>query len=472
MFRANYPAARLVRCLWLAGTLGLLTACATSTTTDNDLRRETARDLGLAPERVDAADAQAITQRVGELLAAPLAREDAVTLALLNNPVLARRWAELRIDAAERVRASRPPNPALHLARLQRGDERETERGVSIDLLGLLAWPATRGAANRHYEAARQSALRDALALARDARIAWTDAVAAASTLAHARATADAAGTARLYAERLAAAGNASALAARRAQAFDAEAGIALARAQADAAASREALVRLLGLADGERLQLPASLPDLPAQPLDERSASQRAIDERPDVQAARLRADATARSLRLARTTRVINVLETGYQSNRSNEAPVQTGFEVTLELPLFDFGSARTSSARARWEAAVADVTALAVRAQSQTREAWLRYRTSHDIAARYRDEVLPASTAITREMILRHNGMLVGPFELIDQAHAQAGATARWQAALRDFWIADAQLAAVLQGSGDNAAPAHSPTSSLAPPRAGAH
>lgn len=471
MSRTSYPAARLARCLWLVGALGLLTACATSTTTDNELRRETARSIGLAPERVEAADAQAIAQRVGELLAGPLAREDAVTLALLNNPSLARRWAELRIDAAERVRASRPPNPALHLARLQRGDERETERGVSIDLLGLLAWPATRGAANRHYEAARQSALRDALLLARDTRLAWTGAVAAGAKLAHARATADAAGTARLYAERLAAAGNASALAARRAQAFDAEAGIALARAQADAAASREALVRLLGLADDGQLQLPASLPDLPAQPVDEAATSQRAIDERTDVKAARLRADATARSLRLARTTRVINVLETGYQSNRSNQAPTQTGFEVTLELPLFDFGSARTASARARWEAAVADVTAVALRAQSQTREAWLRYRTSHDIATRYRDEVLPVTAAITREMILRHNGMLVGPFELIDQAHAQAGATARWQAALRDFWIADAQLAAVLQGAGDDA-PADYSTPSLAPPRADAH
>lgn len=445
----------------------LLAGCTTPAAQDNAMRSAVAERAGIPASAVNAEDSAALRQRVDELLATPLSREDAVNIALLNNPALAARFAHLRIDAAARVRASRPPNPSITLARLARGTERENERGVSVDLIGLLAWPATRAAANREFDAAREDALRDALALTRDVRAAWTQAIAAEAAQRHAEAVRDAADTGQLYAERLNAVGNASRLDALRARSFFTEADLALADARLATQSAREQLALLLGITEVNKLKLPAELPALPEQLLAANDAEQRALDNRADVLAAKQRAEAAGRALNIRRATRVVNVLEGGYHESRSNQDDTQRGFELSLELPLFDLGSAGMNEARARQDAAVANVIAVANAARSETRMAWANYQRAFDSARRYRDEILPLTSDISREMILRHNGMLVGPFELLEQARAQAAATARWQVALRDFWLADAQLAAALTGagsgdlrmnaSGDNAMPA---------------
>ena len=73
-------------------------------------------------------------------------------------------------------------------------------------------------------------------------------------------------------------------------------------------------------------------------------------------AESARLAAEQTARNLDLTRTTRFINVLELGYQSNTSNEAPTQRGWEIGFELPLFDSGDARVARAPAKTDRNVA--------------------------------------------------------------------------------------------------------------------
>jgi len=440
----------MFRQLTLVAFIAVTAACASPRAADDAMRRDAAVAAGIAPAAVAASDDAAIAARVNELLAQPLSRDDAVTLALLNNPQLAQRLAQLRIDASERVRASRPPNPSLSLGRFTRGTERENDRAVSIDLIGLLAWPFTGGAADRQFSAARADALQDALGIAAQTGVAWIDAIAADADRQYAQAVADAADTGFQYAKRLADAGNASQLEATQAKVFHIEADTELARAQVASANARERLLKLLGISDPARLQLPPALPPLPDTPLAQQATEQQAMEQRLDVQAARQHVDATARALHLNRVTRMVNVLDVGYQSNTSNQAPTQTGVEVTLELPLFDFGSASGNEARARYDAALAGVSATAVAARSDVRSAWMQYQSAWNIAKRHRDEVLPLTSGITREMILRHNGMLIGPFELLAQAREQASATARWHAALRDFWLADANLAAALLGN----------------------
>lgn len=443
------PARRHVLAPALLASGLLLAACAHRPPEDAQARADAAHVLGVALPADSGA--QAVQARIDELLAHPLAREDAVVIALLANPGLQRRYAALEISAAERAAASRPPNPSISLARLQRGSETETDRAISINLLGLLAWPFEGGSARRNYEAERQSALRDALALARDTRSAWVDAVAAAGALQHAQDMRDAADAAREYAQRLADAGNGTQLDAARATAFHAEAETALQRATVAGSAAREKLARLLGVEDAKRLQLPEHLDPLPEKPLATADAEQEAINRRVDVQAAKRHAEATARDLQLQRVTRMVNVLDVGYQSNTSNTAGTQRGPQVTLELPLFDFGSVRGREAQARYEAAVATVRETALVARSETRLAWTGYEAAWQNARRYRDTVLPMQQRATDEVLLRFNGMLTGPFEVIAQAQEQAAAAQRAQEALRDFWLADARLAAVQQGAG---------------------
>ena len=93
----------------------------------------------LPPTDLQARDAA--QQRVDEWLRQPLDMDQSVRIALLNNPGLQARLAQLGVQDAERVQALTLPNPTLALGRMVNSDEREIERQLSFGLVSLyLMW--------------------------------------------------------------------------------------------------------------------------------------------------------------------------------------------------------------------------------------------------------------------------------------------------------------------------------------------
>jgi len=377
----------------------------------------------------------------------PLTADAAVQLALQNNHALQARLARLGVTAAEVAEAGRLPNPGFRFSRLTRGSEVELERGWHVDLARLLTLPLVRNAEQRRLQAEQAQAATDVLALAADTRRAWVRAVAADEALAYRRQVLEAAEAGAELARRMQAAGNFNALARAREQGFEAETRLALARAETQRLAARERLVRLLSLENGSALRLPERLPELPATPREMGDIEAQALSQRLDVQAARLSLEQSARQLDLARTTRWVSMLELGTVRNTSNEQPTQRGWEVALELPLFGSGQQPRAEALAREAAHVAADTA--IQARSEAREAYGLYRSAFDVARQHRDELLPLAQRVSSEQLLRYNAMLIGVFELLADARAQVATVAAGQEALRDFWIAQADLEQALVG-----------------------
>ncbi len=237
---------------------------------------------------------------------------------------------------------------------------------------------------------------------------------------------------------------------------------------------TRERLTRLLGLSGSQtQFALPDRLPDLPRTPTELPDAEQRAMTQRLDLQAIRIETDALARNLGLSRATRVINVLELGPARERDGPSgtPWSKGYEISFDLPLFDFGTAKVARAEAIYMQAVNRGAEAAVNARSQVREAYLAYRSGFDVARHYRDEIVPLRKRIADETLLRYNGMLIGVFELLADARGQIASVNASIEALRDFWMAEADLDMALIGpspmsqprlasapSGGEAGPAH--------------
>jgi outer membrane protein TolC len=384
---------------------------------------------------------------LGRLVREPLSADGAVQLALQNNRALQARLAGLGVTAAEVADAGRLPNPGFRFSRLTRGSEVELERGWHVDLARLLTLPLVRAAEQRRLQAEQQQAAADVLSLAADTRRAWVRAVSAEETVSYRRQVMEAAEAGAELAKRMQAAGNFNALTRAREQAFEAEARLALGRAEQQRLAARERLMRLLGLADGAALRLPERLPDLPTTPREPGDLEALALSQRLDVQAARLTLEQAARQIDLARTTRFVSMLELGTVRNSSNEAPTQRGWEVALELPLFGPGPLPRAEALARRAAHEAADTA--IRARSEVREAHGLYRSALAIARLHRDELMPLAKHIADEQLLRYNGMLIGVFELLADARAQVAAVSAAQEALRDFWLAQADLDQALVG-----------------------
>jgi outer membrane protein TolC len=214
--------------------------------------------------------------------------------------------------------------------------------------------------------------------------------------------------------------------------------------------AGRERLTRLMGLSGEDvAFTIPDRLPDLPADTLEPKGLEARAMTERLDVRSAALETEGLAGSLGLTRATRFINVLELGVAATKEDPEPWKRGFEVSLQLPIFDWGSARVAKAEAIYMQALHRVAETAVNARSEVREAYSAYRTAYDAAKRYRDEIVPLRKKIAEENMLRYNGMLISVFELLVDAREQVGAVIAYIEALRDFWLSDSDLQAAFNG-----------------------
>ncbi|WP_374662258.1 TolC family protein [Inhella sp.] len=401
--------------------------------------------------------------KVDELLRQPLAIDTAVQIALLNNRGLQARLQQLGITEAEVSQASRLPNPGFSFGRMTKGDEIELERGLHFNLARLLTLPLVSRLEERRLQSVQREVAMDVLSLAADTRKAWVQAVAADESLRYMRQVQEAAEASAELARRLQQAGNFNALMRLREQGFYADAALGLARAEQAQRASRERLTRLMGLW-GEQLnfKLPERLPDLPDAPKDQPDIERQAMAQRLDVQAARLAAEQTAKNLQLTQVTRFISVFELGLVRNTSNEGPRQTGWEVGLELPLFDWGGARTAKAEGIYMQSLHQAAATAINARSEVREAYGNYRASYDIARHHRDEIVPLKKRISDEQLLRYNGMLIGVFELLADARSQIGSVNASIEALRDFWLAKADLDMALIGR----ASLSTPTASAGP------
>lgn len=320
----------------------------------------------------DAAQTEIAQARVSELLKGPLSVDSAVEVALLSNRDLQAQLANLGIAEADLVRAGRLRNPGFSFGRLSGNGVVEYDRTVMFDLLGLLTMPMARQIEQQRFERAQLQAAQDAVTLAANTRRAYFNAVGAQEQLRYLQQVKETADIANELAKRMAQVGNFNRITQMREQAFFADTTAQLARAQQQALADRERLSRLLGLTGEQvKFQLPDRLPELPKQALEVRSAEQTAMDKRLDIQIAKRQTEALARTLGLTRSTRLVNVLEVGYQNKSETGAQRSNGYEISLELPIFDFGTARVARAEATYLQSMNRVAALGVQAQSEVRE-----------------------------------------------------------------------------------------------------
>jgi outer membrane protein TolC len=125
--------------------------------------------------------------------------------------------------------------------------------------------------------------------------------------------------------------------------------------------------------------------------------------------------------------------------------------GFDIRLQIPIFDFGEVRVRQAEATYMQSVNRLLEMSVNARSEARDAYRVYRSTYDIAGHYQREVLPLRKVISEETLLRYNAMLIDVFSLLAEARQRIAATITAIEAKRDFWLATVDLKAAVAGGG---------------------
>ena len=395
-------------------------------------------------------DAASVQSSIKTLLAKPLDAGDAVQIALLNNRGLQATYADLGIAEADLVQAGRLHNPGFTFRRTRQGADVLIERTFTVNLISLITAPLAQKIEGRRFEQVKLLVTNEALRVATETRRTYFEAIAAEQGVAYARQVNLAAESGADLAQQMGRSGNWSVLEQAREQAFHAEATAGVARATKASVMAREKLTRLMGLwGDDIKFQLPDRLPDLPSQPLELDNAESFALQNRLDVQAGKLETAGLASSLGLTKTTRFVNVLDLGYIRNNQSGLPQERGYELSIEIPLFDWGGARVNKAESIYMQSVNRLAETAINARSEVRESYLGYRTSYDLARHYRDNIVPLRKKISAENLLRYNGMLISVFELLADAREQVASVNGYIDALKDYWIAETDLQAALGG-----------------------
>jgi cobalt-zinc-cadmium efflux system outer membrane protein len=264
-------------------------------------------------------------------------------------------------------------------------------------------------------------------------------------------------------ARRLHEAGNITDLMLANERALHERAKIDLATAQRAALDAREELNAVMGAWGGQTAwTLSPRLPELPAAEIDPAHLESLAVSRRADLGAARREAEAAAQRLGLTRSTALVGDLTVGGHMEKETDGALTVGPSVEVPLPVFNQGRPAVAAAQARLRESEKRYAALAVKVRSQVRRARDGVTAARDLAEYYGRVVVPLQHQIVQQQQLQFNAMQVGVFELLQAKQAEIDAGREYVEALRDYWVARAELNRAAGGRVEATVPATRPAS----------
>lgn len=403
-----------------------------------------------------------VTRLVHDLLRQELTVDVAVQVALLNNRELQATYEDLGIAQADLVQAGLLSNPFLTLEVRQPSHPRTPfEIDLGLDFLDALLRPLRKRVGEARFEAARLRVAEAVVELATRVRVAFIALQGAQQVRDLRRTVAYAAEASADSARRLHEAGNVRDLDLANERAALGQARLDLAQADVDEAVAREELTVLLGLwGEDASFSVATRLPDLPAEEVPAAPLESLAMSQRLDLAAAWADVRASALALGLEDYAALQPGAEATLHVEREPEGTTTTGPAVSLPIPLFDTGRAARERARAVLRQAQQHYVGLAVQIRSEVRLRRDRLLAARNRALFYRDQMVPLRSSITAQTQLEYNAMLVGVFQLLQAKQAEIDAGRAWVEALRDYWVARAELLEAVGGRFGEAEPTEQP------------
>lgn len=410
---------------------------------------------GVIDGDADQDHAAAVRQRVEALLVEPLTAERAATIALLNSPQLASTLQTLGVAQADLVEAGLLDNPVVggDLAISTRGNGLGGGLALSQSLLSAFLIPAKRRVAKARLQQAVVMVADAALQLARDVRVAVAQVQATSASLQLHRTLVQTAEVADELAQRQIEAGN---ITERTREEIATQLDVARLELHTHTlhhVEAREQINRLLGLY-GEQISWRLAVP-LAEPPRDEVSLERletTGVAQRLDLSAARFEVESMQYALQLRRRG-LIPQIDAGVEAR--NEVGDDLGHEwvvgpsLSIELPIFNPGHADFARLRSQVRQAELSLQARAVDARSRIRTRRQALVTSRERALYFRDVVLPRRQRLGQLALEQYNGMLIGAYELLETRAEQIAAQTEYVHALRDYWIARADLERAVGG-----------------------
>ena len=413
----------------------------------NTVRLRTGKRVQWNRGSAEDAEAQAA---VASLLSRPLTAGSAVQVALLNNHRLQASYEELGIAQADLVEAGLLRNPIFTFERRFPGQALEAD--LLKEFIDILLLPLRKRIAQAQFEAAKLRVGHEILSVAAEVRAAFYEHQGDQQLVDLRKSVADATERAAETALKMNEAGNLRDLDLASEQASHAQAKIELAKAQSEAVQTREKLNKLMGAFGTQTNWTVASrLPELLGGEVSTSQLESRAIQQRLDLAAARQQFIAEARARGIARAEALLQGAEIGAHYEHEIEGSVHSiGPSVNVPIPIFNQGQPASARAGAKMRQAEQRYLALAADIRSDVRAARDKMLLSRRQVEYFKSTALPTRTRVTEESQLEYNAMQIGPFQLLQAKQEEVKTGAESVEALRDYWVARAELEKAVGGS----------------------
>ena len=395
-----------------------------------------------------------VDARIEQALQNELNVEQAVSIALLNNRWMQATWEELGITQADVVQAGLLANPTFGLS--SRWPSRPTGTGANIELdmvggfVDMAMVPLRKRLAGQQFEQVKLLVAHAALELAWRVTEAYYTLQSAQQVHAMRMLAFEASDASYELARRMHKAGNINDLQLARQQGLLEQNRVEAGKAGFDVGGAREVLSRLMGLyGPATQYRIEPKLHGLPdTEPAMDQLESL-AVERRLDLAAALRQTQTLAEALGVTRDYRYLLLTEIGVGSERDLDGTWVTGPQFALEVPIFDQKQAVIAKAEAQLRQAEHRLWAMAVDVRSEVRVARDRVSAARRLATHYRDVIIPLRERVVQHTTEEHNYMLSGVFEAIAAREDEYEAYQAYTEAVRDYWIARAQLAAAVGG-----------------------
>jgi cobalt-zinc-cadmium efflux system outer membrane protein len=400
------------------------------------------------------AEDRAAATAIDEMLRRPLSADDAVQVALLNNRSLQAQYEALGIAQADLVQAGLLSNPAFTFSAQFPTSHGKTklDGGISQNMMGLLFIPLRKKMAAAELEQAQLRVANAVLGIARDVEVKCLTLAARQQQLAMRRQAVDAAEAALTLARRQHQAGTATDLMLATDEAQYQQSRLELMRLDLAVQADREGLNRLMGLSTPpDRWTLATDvLGDVPpdSKEADASPLEDRAVHQRLDVLAARGDVRAAETALGLGKMSIVTDV-SPGVSFERDTDGTFTIGPSVSAEVPLFDQGQARIPRLRAILRQTQRRLESLEADARSDVRLAIAQMAAARQMATTYRDTLIPQQQRAYDLMRRQFNAMQATVHDLLQARSNELAAREGYVEAVRDYWIARADLEQAVGG-----------------------
>jgi len=390
--------------------------------------------------------------KLGSLLKDKLTVDDAVQIGLLNNRELQAVYSDLGVAQADLVQAGLLSNPIFDGAiqwPVRGGGKPDLELAVVMNFLDIIYLPLRKRMVAARFEEAKTRVSGMVLDFAARVRTAFLMHQANEQMLELRQTIVQALTASFEVTRRLHEAGNIKDLEFARERALLETGKLALRSVEVAVRQSREELNTLMGLWGKQtEWQTDERLPEIPQQPIQTEDIERVALNRSVDLLNARQRVVSAGEQLGLNKATALIPESHFGALGERTDGA-WEVGPVLEFPIPLFDQGQARTGRAAAELRRAQQEYYALAIKIRTTARVLRDRAQGARDRALYYRDIIVPLQQRIINEAQLQYNAMQIGPIQLLRAREQQIEIGAAYVEALRDYWLARAELAQLLSG-----------------------